>query len=61
MKQTLSNTEILLFVIGWQGGTVHQLARELMVTGDTILNADREAMEHLCRVAQRIRNERKAA
>jgi len=51
----LSNTEILCFVLGWQGGTVHQVAQCLMVTTDTILKADANVMHDLCRTAQKVR------
>lgn len=51
-KQVLSNTEVLLFILGYQGGTIHQLAKELGVKDTTILNADYEIMQGLCRLAQ---------
>lgn len=49
----MSNTEILLFVLGYQGGTIHQLAQELEVSQDYILDATYEDMQDLCRLAQR--------
>jgi hypothetical protein len=51
----MSNTEILCFVLGWQGGTVHQTAERLGVTTDDILNATPERMRELCRLAQQRR------
>jgi hypothetical protein len=48
----LSSTEILCFILGWQGGTIHQVAQQLDVTNDLILNADYEVMQWLCRLAQ---------
>ena len=51
----MSNTEILCYVLGWQGGTVHQIASELRVTVETILQADDEQMDILARAAQQAR------
>lgn len=51
--QTLTNTEILFFVLGYQGGTVHQLAQELDTTVSDILEADYNRMQLLCRKAQK--------
>jgi hypothetical protein len=51
----MSNTEILMYVLGWQGGTIHQLADVLGVTTDIILKADDAALHELCRLAQTIR------
>ncbi len=48
----LSNMEILCFVLGWQGGTIHQVAQLLDVTNQLILDADYEVMQWLCRLAQ---------
>ena len=50
--QVISNTEILMFIMGFQGGTVHQLAQVLQETPSSIINADYEYMQHLMRVAQ---------
>ena len=58
--QTLSNTEILCFVIGWQGGTIHQLARALDVTNRLILEATYDDMQWLCRQAQAVHGTEKA-
>lgn len=52
---SMTNTETLLFVLGYQGGTIHALARELDVSTDYILNADNERMGDLCRLAQNIK------
>lgn len=51
-KQIMSNTAILCFVLGWQGGTIHQVAEELGCTTGHILDADYEVMGELCRKAQ---------
>ena len=48
----MTNTEILLFVLGYQGGTIHQLAMELGVTDREIFGADHDKMLDLCRLAQ---------
>lgn len=53
-KQIMSNTAILCFVLGWQGGTIHQVAREIGSTTGEILDADYEAMGDLCRKAQAV-------
>lgn len=51
----LSNTEVLCFVLGWQGGTVHQVARCLPgVSVSDILDADAEQMRYLMRLAQQV-------
>ena len=50
----LSNTEVICFVLGQQGGTVHDIARRLMVSVDTIITADADIMRDLCRAAQRV-------
>jgi len=55
-EQRLSNTEILMFVRGWQGGTVDQIAAELGVTTLDIINADYDRMQDLMRLAQSKRN-----
>ena len=36
----ITNLEILLFIMGYQGGTVHQAAEDLDVSADKIINAD---------------------
>lgn len=50
----VSNLTILMFLMGYQGGTIHQCAEYLQTTTDDILNATKERMEHLMRVAQLI-------
>ena len=60
MAQTMSTTEILCFVLGWQGGTVHQVARALDVTTSHVLEATYDDMQDLCRQAQRVRGTEKA-
>lgn len=52
----MTNTEVLFFVLGKQGGTIHQLARILGVEQDEILYADYDAMQKLCRLAQQRRD-----
>lgn len=54
-RQVISNTEILMFILGWQGGTVHQVAEVLGISTGTILNADYDKMQDLMRLAQRKR------
>lgn len=56
MRCPLSNTHVLCFVLGWQGGTIHQVAQELDVSNNTILDADEATMNWLCRLAQSVRN-----
>ncbi|HEX4283687.1 MAG TPA: hypothetical protein VHZ28_01255, partial [Terracidiphilus sp.] len=51
--QRLSNTEILCFIVGWQGGTLHQLAEKLGVSTNEILHADYDQMQDLMRLAQK--------
>lgn len=52
MGEKMSNAEILCFVLGWQGGTVHQVAEALDVSVDLILEADIDTLRALCRGAQ---------
>ena len=41
LKQpNLTNTEKACYLLGWQGGTVHQVAEETGLTVDQILKAD---------------------
>ena len=44
----LTNTQVLCFCLGWQGGTIHQVADKLQVTLDDILDADADKMIELC-------------
>lgn len=55
-KGMLTNTETLFFILGWQGGTIHQLSKTLGVEADEILYAGYEEMQELCRLAQQKRN-----
>lgn len=55
VERKLTNLEILCFVLGQQGGTVHQVARDLSVTANEILEADYEKMQELCRAAQKVK------
>lgn len=52
MNGYVPNTLALCFALGWQGGTVHQVAKELETTVDVILVADDERMAELLRKAQ---------
>jgi len=38
-RPELTNTERLCYLLGWQGGTVHQVARHLRVSVESILKA----------------------
>ena len=49
---SVPNSVVLIFVRGWQGGTVHQIAAELGVTVQDIFVADLDRMMELMRVAQ---------
>lgn len=51
----LTNTEILCYVLGWQGGSIHQVARAMNVETDEVLAADATRMRELCRMAQVVR------
>lgn len=60
-EQKLTNLEILCFVRGWQGGTVHQMAAELQMLPSEIIDATYDDMQLFMRKAQRLRaNEEKA-
>lgn len=48
----LTNTEILCYVLGWQGGTIFLVAKALGVDTNDILYANDERMQELCRIAQ---------
>ena len=39
-----TNTELLCAVLGWQGGTVHQVAKETGLTVTQIVESDRVAI-----------------
>lgn len=54
----LTNTEILMFVIGWQGGTVHQVASAIGISVQDILDADGDRMRDYVRRAQEVKNYR---
>lgn len=54
-NQTISNAEILMFILGWQGGTIHDVATALGVSAYSIADADYEKMQDLMRSAQKIR------
>lgn len=60
----MTNTEILCFILGWQGGTIHQVlevfnkyqgALEDRFTDNDITDAGHEKFRELCRKAQDIR------
>ena len=59
--QTVGNTEILMFIIGWQGGTIHQLADAMGVPTWRIMNATYDDMQDLMRLAQQKRASTKPA
>lgn len=48
----VTNLVALQFAMGYQGGTIHQMADRLRVSTDDILNADDEKMGDLLRKAQ---------
>ena len=48
----LTNTEVLCFVMSWQGGTLEQVQLALCVPARDILEADAQTMGDLCRRAQ---------
>ena len=49
---TINLTLALCFIMGWQGGTVHQVSAALQVSLNDILEADDEKAGQLCRKAQ---------
>lgn len=51
---TIPMTHALCFMLGWQGGTVHQVAATLKVTTSEILQADELQTGDLCRKAQAV-------
>jgi hypothetical protein len=55
----LPNAQVLMFVLGWQGGTIHQVSKALGVTDSAILDADYDQMGELCRAAQALSREAK--
>lgn len=54
----LPNLQVLCFVLGYQGGTLHQIANELGIAASDILDADYDQMGELCRKAQKLRSDR---
>ena len=53
---TVTNLTALIFAMGRQGGTIHQVATDLGLKPEEILNADEEKMEEYLRMAQRLNN-----
>ena len=53
---TVTNLTALIFAMGRQGGTIHQVATDLGLKSEEILNADEEKMEDYLRMAQRLNN-----
>lgn len=51
----MSKTAILCFILGWQGGTVHQVAETLEVSTGDILDASDRELGDLCRKAQAVK------
>ena len=49
---TVTNLVALQFAMGYQGGTIHQMAKKLRVDTSDILNANDERMDDLLRRAQ---------
>lgn len=39
-KDNLSNTEIACLLLGWQGGTIHQVSKETGLSIEDILNSN---------------------
>jgi hypothetical protein len=58
--RAFTNTETLMFIMGWQGGTIEQVASALHVSPRHILNADNKDMGELARAAQEVRRLRDA-
>ena len=56
MDNPVPNSVVLMFVRGWQGGTLHQIADELGVTTQDIQTADLDRMQNLMRLAQNKRS-----
>jgi|LakMenEpi03Aug12_release.lakeMendotaPanAssembly.Ray.scaffolds.fasta_scaffold355021_2 hypothetical protein len=54
-KMSLSNTQTLAYILGWESGTVYQVAETLNVDVGEILDADVDKMRELSRLAQSIR------
>lgn len=52
---SVPNSIVLMFILGGQGGTIHQVARELNCNPSDIANADYGRMEELMRQAQSIK------
>ena len=50
---SVTNLVALQFAMGYQGGTIHQMAKALGVNTDDILDADDERMGDLLRLAQK--------
>lgn len=48
----MSNLEILIFILGYQGGTLKQVSDELCVSETDILYADKGIMLELCKLAR---------
>jgi hypothetical protein len=48
----MTNLETLIKAMGYQGGTVHQVARDLGVVADDILNANTRQMRDLLKIAR---------
>lgn len=46
------NAVVLMFILGWQGGTIHQVAEKLGVKASDIHTADYARMDELMRQAQ---------
>lgn len=54
---SVSNLTAIVFTMGRQGGTVHDVAKTLGVSVSDIINADDAGMDDLLRLAQQFRNQ----
>jgi hypothetical protein len=51
----INNLTVLIFAMGWQGGTITQVAQALKIEAATIIAASEDDMGDLLRVAQAYR------
>lgn len=54
MRNSLTNEQVLFYVLGWQRGGIEEIASALLVSVETIENANEETMKELCVVAQKV-------
>ncbi len=55
-KIGLTNTEILMYALGWQGGTIHQVSQAIGVDDQAILDATPDELRGYVRYAHGYRN-----